>query len=240
MNKIVLRAAFTASLPVLMGYLTMGMAAGILMAKMVSAPALSLWAFLTSAVNVSGALQFLLADWMRSSTPLTQVILLTFCLNLRYAMYGFSLLERFRNIGIAKKMYLIWALTDETYALQVANKVPPGQDSVAYCLAVAVFDHFYWVAGVVAGCVIGSELPFDCRGIDFAMTALFLVILTDQWREKINRLPAVIGLGAALFSRLWTGTDKMLLIAIPLMLTILFLFRGKLLKSEKEQETAES
>ncbi len=236
MTKRVLRAAFTASLPVLMGYLAMGMAAGILLAKTVFISDLPLWAFLTSGVNISGALQFLLVDWIRNSTPLAQVVLLTFCLNLRYAMYGFSLLERYKNVKLTTKLYLIWALTDETYAIQVANKVPEGEDCISYCLAVAVFDHFYWVAGVVAGTLIGTGLPFDCTGIDFAMTALFLVILTDQWKEKINRIPAVIGLLAALSSRLFTGTDNMLLIAIPLMLTVLFLFRKKLLGQTEKQE----
>ncbi|MBR3709012.1 MAG: AzlC family ABC transporter permease, partial [Lentisphaeria bacterium] len=125
-TKRVFNAAFKASLPVLMGYLAMGMASGILLAKTVSIPCLPLWAFLTSAVNISGAFQFLLVDWVKNTTVLFQVVLLTICLNLRYAMYGFSLLERFKKVPLLQKLYLIWALTDETYAIQVANKVPEG------------------------------------------------------------------------------------------------------------------
>ncbi len=231
MTKRVFRAAFVHSLPVLMGYVAMGMAAGILLAKKVEMPCRTGWAFLTSMVNISGALQFLLVEWTANPIPLTSVVLLTLCLNLRYAMYGFSLLDRFRPLGFGLKSYLVWTLTDETYAIEVANRVPEGEDSIAYCLSVAALDHFYWVAGVVAGALIGGELPIDSRGIDFAMTALFLVILTDQCRERINRLPAVIGLVSALFCRvvLAMPIGKMLLPTIPLMVGVLLVFRKRLL-----------
>jgi len=206
----------------------MGAAAGILLAKTVDIPCRSLWAFLTSFVNISGALQFLLVDWIRNSTPMADVILLTFCLNLRYAMYGLSLLTRFKHIPWYKRWYMIWALTDETYAIQVANKVPEGEDSISYCLAVAMLDHAYWVTGVVAGALIGAELPFNSKGIDFAMTALFIVILVDQLREKGNRIPAAIGVGVALLSRCFFDTGDMLLPAIPTLMVILFLLRKQL------------
>lgn len=231
-TKRVFNAAFKASLPVLMGYLAMGMAAGILLAKTVSISHLSFWAFLTSAVNISGAFQFLLVDWVQNQTGLFQVVLLTICLNLRYAMYGFSLLERFKDVPLLQKLYLIWALTDETYAIQVENKVPEGENSVSYCLTVAALDHFYWFAGVTAGAIIGRNLPFNCEGIDFAMTALFLVVLTDQCRERVNRMPAIIGAVLALVWGLTAGVDRMLLPAIPCVLVILFLFRKKLLKEK--------
>ena len=90
----VLKSAWLSSLPVLMGYLTMGFAAGVLFAGRIRVAAVGFWAFLTSATSISGALQFLMSDWAQKRTPLLDVALLTFCLNLRYAMYGFSLLER--------------------------------------------------------------------------------------------------------------------------------------------------
>lgn len=190
MTKRVFRAAFSASLPVLMGYLTMGMAAGILLSAKTTIPLKPLWGFLTAAVDISGALQFLIVDWINSGTAVADMILLTLCLNLRYAMYGFSLLDRFKGVPLAAKLYLIWTLTDETYAIEVANKVPEGEDSISYCLAVAALDHAYWILGVVSGVLVGTELPIDSTGIDFAMTALFLVILVDQCRERLNRFPA--------------------------------------------------
>ena len=125
------KAAFVSSLPVLMGYTTMGMAAGILLARNGGISHAPLWGFLTSLTSISGALQFILVEWARNRTAFLTVALLTFCLNLRYAMYGFSLLERFRNIPWHQKLYLIWSLTDETYALEVENKTPAGESSIA-------------------------------------------------------------------------------------------------------------
>lgn len=235
-----LRTAFVHSLPVLMGYLAMGMAAGILLAKSVNIPWRAVYAALTSGVNISGALQFLIVDWVKNSTSLADVMVLTLCLNLRYAMYGFSLLERFAGVSWSKKFYLIWTLTDETYAIEVANKVPPGGDSVTYCLMVAAFDHAYWIIGVTSGAVLGAQLPFACKGIDFAMTALFLVILTDQLRERVNRFPALIGIAAALAARMFFPTGKMLLPTIPLMLMVLLFLRKRLLRFEDVPPAAAS
>lgn len=236
MKKQTLKTAFLASLPVLTGYLTMGFAAGVLLAKTVRIPLLPLWAFLTSAVNISGALQFILVTWIQDQTPLLDIVLLTFCLNIRYALYGFSLLEPFRGVSPLKKLYLIWSLTDETYALETAYKSPDRQERVSYSLMVAAFDHLYWAAGVTAGALSGSALPFDCHGIDFAMTALFLVILTDQCREKANRMPALTGAAAALTSLCFFSVQNMLIPAIVLMIPLLCLLR--LWKKRKERTAA--
>ena len=228
------KAAFVSSLPVLMGYTTMGMAAGILLARnggIAHAPA---WGFLTSLTSISGALQFILVEWARNRTALLTVALLTFCLNIRYAMYGLSLLERFHGIGLWRKLYLIWTLTDETYALEVENKHPDGESSLSYCLLVAALDHLYWVAGVFAGALIGAALPFQTKGIDFAMTALFLVILTDQCRDKANRLPAAIGIVSALVARLFFSVDNMIIPTMCLMLATFLICRRRLEPAEEE------
>ena len=222
------KAAFVSSLPVLMGYTTMGMAAGILLARNGGISHAPLWGFLTSLTSISGALQFILVEWARDRTALLTVALLTFCLNIRYAMYGLSLLERFHGIGIWRKLYLIWTLTDETYALEVENKHPDGESSLSYCLLVAALDHLYWVVGVFAGALIGAALPFQTKGIDFAMTALFLVILTDQCRDKANRLPAVIGIVSALVARLFFSTDNMIIPTMCLMLATFLVCRRRL------------
>ena len=228
------KAAFLSSLPVLMGYTTMGMAAGILLARNGGISCAPLWGLLTSSTSISGALQFILVDWARNQTALMTVALLTFCLNIRYAMYGLSLLERFHGIGFWKKLYLICTLTDETYALEVENKYPAGESSLSYCLLVAALDHLYWVAGVTAGTLIGGVLPFSTKGIDFAMTALFLVILTDQCREKSNRVPAAIGVASALIARLLFPTDQMIIPTMCLMLTTFLVCRRKLEPSTEE------
>ncbi len=228
----VLKSAWISSLPVLMGYLTMGFAAGVLFAGRIRVPGVSFWAFLTSATSISGALQFLMSEWAQNGTPLLDVALLTVCLNLRYAMYGFSLLERFRGLPLLQKLYLIWTLTDETYALEVENRTPLGEDPVAYCLAVAAFDHLYWVIGVTAGALTGSGIRFDNRGIDFAMTALFLVILTDQCRDKRNRVPALVGLVATAGCRFFFQPENLLIPSMAVMLSVLLLLRKPLSRKE--------
>ena len=227
-RKPTLKQAFVSSLPVLMGYTTMGFAAGVLLASESGVRLPALWAFLTSATSISGALQFMLVDWIRTARPMLDVALLTVCLNIRYSMYGLSLIERFRGLPLPQKLYLIWSLTDETYALEVENKVPPGGDSILYCLTLAALNHFYWIFGVVSGALAGAALPFPNKGIDFAMTALFLVILTDQCRERKNRVYAAVGLGASVLCALIFGAERMLIPSMILMLSALIVCRGSL------------
>ncbi len=221
-----LKQAFIDSLPVLMGYSTMGFAAGVLLAADSGLAHPLPWSAAFGAVCISGALQFMITDWLREAAPLAEVALITLCLNLRYSMYGVSMLDRFRGIGPVRKAYLIWAMTDETYALETANPNPDRAADVFYCLALAGCDHLYWVFGVSAGALAGSALPFSSRGIDFAMTALFLVILTDQCRDAKNRLPAVIGFLSSIAAWLIFGVGAMLIPSMILM-TAVFLLRRK-------------
>lgn len=225
------RKALVSSLPVLMGYGAMGFAAGVVFASHGKMAFPGFWGALTSGVCISGALQFMMADWASTQLPVREVLMLTFFLNARYAMYGLSLLEQFRGIALWKKLYLIWSLTDETYALEVECKLPPGKKNTFYCLCLAALDHFYWIAGVTAGALAGSALPFPDKGIDFAMTALFLVILTDQCREKANRIPAGVGLAVSLFAFFLFGCGKMLIPSMILMTVIFLVFKKPILKS---------
>ena len=232
---VIVKRAFIDSLPVLMGYSAMGFAAGVLLSAHSGIDFAGIWAFLTSATSISGALQFMLVDWIAKRTPLLDVALLTFCLNIRYAMYGFSLIDRFRGLGFWKKFYLIWSLTDETYALETECKIPEKKKNIRYCLLLAFFDHAYWICGVTAGALAGTALPFSNQGIDFAMTALFLVILTDQCREKSNRFPAIIGGSAAVLCLLIFGAGKMLIPSMILMITVFLVCRKKLDPVRKEK-----
>lgn len=224
----VAKRAFVSSLPVMMGYLAMGFAAGVLLAAHSGVKFPAFWGALTSATSISGALQFMIVDWTRMQTPLLQVALLTLCLNIRYAMYGLSLIGKFKNITWWKKLYLIWSLTDETYALEVAEKESTHNDSIRYCLTLAALNHLYWIIGVTAGAVAGMALPFSDKGIDFAMTALFIVILTDQCREAQNRVPAATGGIAALAAFLIFGSQNMLIPTMIIMITAFVVARPKL------------
>ena len=225
----IVRRAFVASLPVLTGYSTMGFAAGVLLALHGGLRLSCLWAGASSAILVSGPLQFLFVDWVRSGAAYADVAALVVCLNIRYSLYGLSLLDRFAAAPWPVRAYLIGTVTDETYALQVQCPYPPGPRSTRYCLLLAAFDHAYWILGVTAGAVAGAALPFAAKGIDFAMTALFLVILTDLCKEKANRLPALVGAICATVAAviLYCVFDswKMLVPAMALIVVVLLLLR---------------
>ncbi|MBE6357761.1 MAG: branched-chain amino acid ABC transporter permease [Lentisphaerae bacterium] len=229
-NRRILSKAFTASLPVLMGYTAMGMAAGILLAGTIRRDDIMLWAFFSSMTSISGALQFAMADWFGNRTALIDVALLTLFLNIRYAMYGLSLLEKFKGISWWKKCYLIWSLTDETFALEAESNFPDKKQNTLYCITVAMLNHSYWVFGVTLGAAAGKILPFSTRGIDFAMTALFLVVLTDQCREQRNRIPAVIGAISAIAGRIFFSVENMLIPAM-VMMTVIFIAGRKHLET---------
>lgn len=232
-SPLLYRRVFAATLPVLIGYLTMGIAAGILLsATMPHLPGTTfLWAFLTSGGAISGTQQFLLTGWIRTLTPILDIVFLSLVVNLRYAMYGLSLIEKFKGIPWYQKFYLIWSLTDESYALEVAGCASE-KEPIHYCLLVGLFDHLYWILGVTSGVLIGSALPFSTRGIDFAMTALFLVVLTDQCRSRENRLPAIIGGASTLVVFLFLPAGKILIPSMAVMIVLLLALRKKLETAE--------
>ena len=225
----ILAKAFKDSIPVLMGYSTMGFAAGVLLAvrgDIAWAPA---WAAITSAAFISGPLQYIFVDWVHTSLAIGSVLLVTLCVNFRYALYGLSLVERFNDAKLWQKAYMIGTITDETYALQMSCRLK-GKAYVVYCLILTMLDHVYWIAGVTLGATAGvlaqgafspERVQVATKGIDFAMTALFLVILTDQIRERQNRMPAVVGFVAALVSCLAFGRANML---VPSALAIVVAF----------------
>lgn len=228
--------AFLASLPVCIGYLAMGFAAGLLLASKANLDNPSLWGFFSSALCISGALQYVMVDWLCNLTALWQVAILTFCLNIRYGVYGLSLLESFGKLPILKKSYLIWALTDETYALELQYKNPDPQKYITWCLALSIFDHCYWVMGVTLGASIGQSLPFSSRGIEFSMTALFLVILTDFWRDQAKRIAILPGMLCSILALVLFGQSEMLIPALVAMLVIFIAFKQPLAKKMQELE----
>ena len=163
------------------------------------------------------------------------VALLTCIIHFRHLVYGLSLLEKFKGMGI-RKLYMIFSLTDETYALLSSARVPERVDPHTYYFAIAVLDHCYWIAGSVIGSVAGALLGFDTTGIDFAMTALFIVIAVDQWSAYREHLPALLGFGVTVVSLILLGADAMLIPALCAIVVILLLLRVRL---DAQEETAQ-
>ena len=223
------RAAFPDTIPVLMGYLAIGMAFGL----MLEAIGYNfIWAFFMSLTIYAGSGQYLAVDLLKTGAALGSVALLTLIINFRHLVYGLSMLEKFQGMGL-KKIYMIGALTDETYALLSSARVPDRVEPHAYYFAIAVLDHCYWIAGSVIGSVAGALIQFDTTGIDFAMTALFLVIAVDQWESYPSHLPALLGCGITVASLALLGADAMLIPALCVIILSLLLLRARLDRAEE-------
>ena len=232
MNRKTLSAAFPATVPVLMGYLAIGMAFGL----MLQAEGYGVgWALAMSLTIYAGSGQYLGVSLLAAGAPLTQVAFLTLMINFRHLVYGLSMLEKFRGMG-PRKLYMIFSLTDETYALLSSVRAPEGVRDHDFCFAVALLDHSYWIVGSVLGSLAGSALGFDTTGVDFAMTALFLVIAVGQWKAAGSHLPALLGACATIASLLLVGAEQMLLPALGVIVFALVLLRSRL--EQKQGETA--
>ncbi len=218
------RYALRRSVPILVGFFPLGTAYGILMAK---AGYNALWTGLTSLFVYAGSLQMLMIGFFTASTPIMTVIVASLLLNSRHIFYGLSFLDKFNSYG-PWKYFLIYGLPDESYSL-LCSYVP--QEGVEEKW-VHVFDTaliwLYWIAFSVLGCIADSLIPFDLTGIDFAMTALFIVILVDQLKGASSRLPAAVSLISAALCLLLFGPDNFLLPSLLVTLAALAALRGRL------------
>ncbi len=213
------KAAFPQTIPVLTGYLFIGMAFGV----MIQEKGYNfLWAMLMSLFCYAGSGQYLAVNFFAPGVSLVHVIFMEFMVNIRHIFYGLSLLERFAKAG-KKRLYLIFSLTDETYSLYFITKVPPDVDEDKFLFAIAILDQSYWIIGSGIGALLGNIIPFDATGIDFAMTALFVVIMVEQWMEKKNRPSVIIGLVCGFACLLIFGAENFILpTMICIMLILLF------------------
>lgn len=202
------------TVPVLTGYLVLGFGFGIVLR---SAGYGILVAFLMSALIYAGAMQYVAVGLLTGGASLWTVALTTLMVNARHLFYGVSMLERYREMG-ARKPYLIFALTDETYSL-VCGDLSRVEESQRknYCFFVSLFNQIYWVLGTVLGAVIGSLVHFPSEGIDFALTALFLTVFLEQWLSTKKHAPALLGVGISASCLLIFGAERFL---IPAMLGI--------------------
>lgn len=225
------RAAFPHTIPVLTGYLFIGMAFGV----MIQEKGYNfLWAMFMSLCCYAGSGQYLAVNFFVPGVSFLQMIFMEFMVNIRHIFYGLSLLERFSKMG-KKRWYMIFSLTDETYSLLYITKTPEGMDESKFLFAIAVLDQSYWILGSGIGALLGEWLPFDGTGIDFAMTALFVVILVEQWMEEKNRPFELIGIGCGLLCLLVFGAENFILPTMLLMMAVL-LSGKQLFMREKEEE----
>lgn len=219
-----LRAAFPATIPVLTGYLCIGMAYGLLMAN---AGYGVFWALLLSLLCYAGSMEFVAVSLLTAGFDLVQALLMALMINARHAFYGLSMLEKYRGTGWARP-FLIFSLTDETFSLVSTLEPLDGVTRRDFYFWISLLDYLYWQMGSVLGALIGGLLPFDTTGLDFALTALFIVLFLEQWRKRENRPAALIGLGCTAVSLAVVGADRLVIPAMVLILAVLLGGRNKL------------
>ena len=208
-----LRAAFPLTLPVMAGYLVLGMGFGILLQ---SKGYHFGWAILMSLTIYAGSMQYVAVDLLSGGATPVATALMTLMVNARHLFYGISMLDKYRTLG-RKRWMMIFELTDETYSIVCSHEPPEGVDRGRFFLAISMLDQSYWVVGCTIGAILGAVVPIDFTGVDFAMTALFLVIVTEQWLTNKNHLPALVGIGASVVCLVLFGADNFI---IPAMIVI--------------------
>ena len=218
------RKAFPYTIPVLTGYLFIGIAFGVMFAEKGYS---FLWAMLMSLMVYAGSGQYLAVIFFVPGVSFLNVIAMTLMVNIRHIFYGISLLERFHQMG-KKRWYMIFGLTDETYSLLCTTKVPKGVEEEKFLFAISLMNQSYWIIGSAIGGIAGALIPFNSEGIEFAMTALFVVIFVEQWMEEKNRIPELLGVAAAFVCLQIFGVDGFVLPSMILITLVLLLGRKKL------------
>jgi len=185
-------------------------------------------------------MQFIAVSFFYGGIGLIQIAVMTFVVNFRHIFYGLSFLDRFNDMGL-KKWYMVFALTDETYSLLCGKKAPAGVDEKKFFFCVAILDQSYWVLGSVIGSLAGSMITFNTKGMDFAMTALFIVIFLDQWKAYPSHIPALLGLACTAGVLLAIGPGNLVIPSMALIVIALMLARKQIeskaaVKTEKEED----
>ena len=212
--------AFRDTVPVMTGYLFLGIGFGIVMYQNGYGAG---WSFFMALFMYAGSAQYLTADLLVSGASLISTAVSIGLLNARHLFYGISMLDTYKHTG-PKKAYLIFALTDETYSLVTQNQPPEGISRLSYCFLVSLFDHIYWLVGCTLGGLLATGLPIDLEGVDFVLTALFVTIFVEQWLSSRNHTSAIIGVVSTVLCLVIFGKDIFLIpsmVLIALLLTLL-------------------
>ena len=218
-----MKKAFVKSVPVMAGYIVLGIGFGILLQK----AGYGLLYSLAMAVFIyAGSMQYVGINLIAGGASVITTLLTTVMVNARHLFYSISMIDRYKGAG-KYKPYMIFALTDETYSLLCDGAAPEGEDAQRYRFFVSLFNHCYWITGCALGSLLGGVLPFSTAGIEFSMTALFIASFTEQWLCTRDHLPALTGLLSTLLCLLVFGAERFLIPAMLLITAILTLFRGR-------------
>ena len=224
-----LRAAFPYTVPIFAGFWFLAMAYGIQM----STSGFSFWyPMIMSAVIYGGSLEFVAVSMLLSPFAPVQTFLMTLMIQARHLFYGISMLDKYKNLG-PKKYYLIYAMCDETFSVNYTAKIPENVDRGWFYFFVSLLNQLYWVSGATIGGLLGSLIHFDTTGLDFVMTAMFVVIFMEQWMKDKKHTSQFVGLGASVLCLVIFGADSFMM---PTMFVILFFLT--VLRKKREEERA--
>lgn len=226
-----LRYAFPKTMPVMAGYLVLGAAYGILM----NVNGYGIWwALLISVFVYAGSLQYLGITFFAAAVNPWYAFFMSLMLNARHLFYGLSMLDKYKAAGKLKP-YLVFALTDETFSVLCNEEVPEGLPKDWVYFFVSILDQIYWVTGAVIGALAGSMIRFNTAGMDFALTALFVVIFIDQWKSGKGRPAACVGVGASVLCVAVLGQSVFIIPAMILILTVIT--AGYYREKKKEEQS---
>ena len=226
--KKALYAAFPNTIPILAGFLFLGMTYGIYM----NVSGFSFWyPCLMSLTIFAGSVEFVAVNLLLGAFHPIQALAMTLMLNARHLFYGISMLDRFRGLGL-KKIYLIFGMCDETFSINYTAEIPPDVDRGWFMFFVTLLNHLYWFAGATLGGIFGSFITFNTEGLDFVMTAMFVVIFLEQWLKEERHESSLLGIGLSVLSLIAFGADGFLIPAMLSILAVLTLLRRPLEKTK--------
>ena len=222
LDKKAFKYAVVQTIPIMLGFLFIGIAFGLVMTESGYG---FIWAVAMPVIIYSGSLQFALIPLIMAKADLFTIAVMSLSMCSRQMFYGLSLIERFKRMG-RKSLFMMFALSDETYSV-LCSEVPDDIDRQKFDFYVALLDYLYWIAGCALGSLFGQLIPFNTTGIDFAMTALFVVICVEQWKGSKNHAPAITGVICGIISLVALGPSSFILPALAASVAILLVFRKK-------------
>lgn len=225
------KTALPHTIPICAGFMFIGLSYGFLM----SSKGFSFWyPMFMSMLIFAGSMEFVTVNLLLTAFNPLYAFFMTLMVNARHLFYGIAMLDRFSNDRL-KKLYLIFGMCDESFSINCTTKIPADVDKDWFMIFVTLLNHVYWVVGSTLGGLMGSFVNFNTQGIEFVMTALFVVIFLNQWFSTENHIPAIIGVGVSIFCLAIFGPEKFML---PAMALVIFCFSIKKVKVAHRGEVA--
>lgn len=228
-KTVAFKAALPHTIPICAGFTFLGLAYGIYMSKMGFS---FIYPFLMAITIFAGSMEFITANLLVSAFDPINAFILALMVNARHLFYGLSMLEKYHGTG-KKRFFLIFGMCDESFSINCTTPIPKNVDKGWFMFFVTLMNYLYWAIGAALGGILGKFITFSTKGIDFVMTALFVVIFLTQWDSQKNHTPALIGLGASVLALLIFKGDNFIIPSMILILISLTSIRKKLEKEEK-------